>query len=237
MSHAAPGLVNDPQETAAEWVDPTTLKPWDRNPKRHSAEAVAKTVASIKRFGFGEPLLARRANREVIAGHRRLKAALKMKLDLVPVRFMDLTEDEAHKLAVADNRHAEETKTDRGELASLLGDWKDNGDDLEDLGFDRAELDKLLGETYEAEVSSVDLSAAKAEFFLSVHGEIGEQLAVLDVIRQHLSKLPVTVSISTTEASVTCTPQSGKTQWHTSDAISATGAQANRTRGTSRPIS
>lgn len=60
-------------EPAAEWVAVDLLVPWEKNPRFNDlpAEQVAQ---SIIRFGFGQPFVARRENRMVIAGHTRLKA-------------------------------------------------------------------------------------------------------------------------------------------------------------------
>jgi hypothetical protein len=114
---------------AAEWVDPGTLNPWDRNPRKNEG-AVAKVAESIKRFGFGAPLVARRSTRELIAGHTRLKAALKLGLDRVPVRFLDLDEQQAHLLALADNRLGEIAEWDMPSVESLSKDFT-----LKDIDF------------------------------------------------------------------------------------------------------
>jgi len=98
-------MTPDPQspETAAVWVPVEQLKPWAQNPRKNDA-AVATVVESIRRFGFGAPLLARKADGELIAGHTRLKAALKLGLPKVPVRYLDLDPTDAHLLALADNK-------------------------------------------------------------------------------------------------------------------------------------
>ncbi len=106
------------QEAAAVWVPVTELHPWDRNP-RLNEPAVAKVADSIKRFGFGAPLLAR-PNGELIAGHTRLKAALKLGLDRVPVRYLDLDPADARLLALADNKLAEIAEWDETLLADIL---------------------------------------------------------------------------------------------------------------------
>jgi hypothetical protein len=54
-------------EAAAEWVPISALKPWENNP-RVNERSVADVAASIKRFGFGAPILARHADGQVIAG-------------------------------------------------------------------------------------------------------------------------------------------------------------------------
>ena len=185
-------------EPAAEWVAIDDLKPWARNPRKNDA-AVKKVAAAIRRFGFGAPVVARKANSEIIAGHTRVKAAKSIGLTHVPVRFLDLSESEAHKLAVADNRTAEEASWSTGDLADLVSEWSDAGDDLKELGFDENELEKLLGENYESEVQQVDVSTARAEFFLSVHGPLPKQADALDALKRSLQELGLTVSLTTSE--------------------------------------
>ena len=128
-------------DSAAEWAPRTSLKPWGKNPRRNDP-AVRKVADSIQRFGFGAPLLARRETREVIAGHTRLKAAEVLGLDLVPVRWLDLSEREAHLLALADNRLGELAEWDDAAVAAILSEYSlDEADlagwsakDLEEIG-------------------------------------------------------------------------------------------------------
>lgn len=114
--------VRSGDESAAVWVDASSLKPWARNP-RQNAENVARVAASIKRFGFSSPIIARKADGEVIAGHTRLLAAESLGLAKVPVRYMDLDPAEAHLLALADNRLNELSPWDTSELQSLLTEY------------------------------------------------------------------------------------------------------------------
>lgn len=188
------------REAAAEWVDPKLLRPWERNPRKISEAAVQKVSRSIKRFGFGAPIVARRENNEIIAGHTRHKAALRLGLPAVPVRFLDLDADEAHKYAVADNKTGEETKWDAGGVAELVGEWSDAGDDLEGLGFDEDEIAKMTGQNYESVVEEIDVSAARAEFYLSAHGPLPLQVEVLDALRAALAGIDgIHFTITTTE--------------------------------------
>lgn len=117
LSQADPGGQGG---SAAEWVKPSALKPWPQNPTKDDPASVRRVAESIKRFGFGAPLVARRANGEVIAGHTRLRAAKQLGLELVPVRYLDISEKDAHVLALADNRLAELTLRNNAELAELL---------------------------------------------------------------------------------------------------------------------
>jgi ParB-like chromosome segregation protein Spo0J len=102
---------------------------------------VAKVADSIKRFGFGSPILAR-LNGELIAGHTRLKAAIKLGLDRVPVRYLDLDPADARLLALADNKLAEIAEWDEALLASVLKDF--DAADAAVAGFGAKEVADLL---------------------------------------------------------------------------------------------
>lgn len=116
-----------PIELAAVWVAPHTLKPWAKNPRKNDGEPVNKVAESIKRFGFAAPIVARKATSEIIAGHTRWKAATKLGLERVPVRFLDISEREAHLLALADNRLGELADWDDPQLHEILASY-DMGD-------------------------------------------------------------------------------------------------------------
>jgi len=130
-------------DSAAEWVKPSALKPWPQNPTKDDPASVRRVAESIKRFGFGAPLVARRANGEVIAGHTRLRAAKQLGLELVPVRYLDISEKDAHVLALADNRLAELTLRNNAELAELLKAMEPSDQLL--AGYTDDDLDKLIG--------------------------------------------------------------------------------------------
>jgi site-specific DNA-methyltransferase (adenine-specific) len=146
------------QESAAEWVDTSKLTPWRDNPRQNDGEAVDAVVASIKRFGFASPIIAR-MDGEVIAGHTRLKAALKLGLDRVPVRYMDLDPADAKLLALADNRVGEIADWDDDRLSDILNELKADGVDLEGLGWSEDELAEImaLGEEPEELPMEADL--------------------------------------------------------------------------------
>lgn len=131
-------------EAAAEWVSLDAVTPWEENP-RNNAEAVAKVAASIKRFGFASPIIARKADGMVIAGHTRLAAATSLGLDRVPVRFLDIDPADARLLALADNRLGEEAAWDHEQLSAVLKDLDVGGFDLAATGFSEDELSTLMG--------------------------------------------------------------------------------------------
>lgn len=130
---------------AATWEAIDSLTPWAQNP-RNNDEAVEQVAASIRRFGFASPIIARAADRSVIAGHTRLKAAQQLGLDLVPVRFVELDEDEARALALADNKLNEIATWDEAGLSEVLRELEQTGLDLSGLGWQSDDLDALLSE-------------------------------------------------------------------------------------------
>tara|TARA_R110000751_G_scaffold28003_3_gene73484 strand:- start:13618 stop:14202 length:585 start_codon:yes stop_codon:yes gene_type:complete len=131
-------------EAAAVWCPVEDLTPWADNPRLND-EAVGKVRDSIKRFGFASPIVARREDGMVIAGHTRLRAAIELGLDTVPVRWMDLDPADARLLALADNRAGEEAAWDHDQLAEILQGMEDDGLDLGDAGFTEDELSTLIG--------------------------------------------------------------------------------------------
>jgi hypothetical protein len=130
-------------EPIGEWVGIDTIKEWDKNPRRndHAVEGIAD---SIKRFGWGSPILARRADRVVIGGHTRLKAARLLKMDKVPVRWMDLDPAQAAALALADNKLGEIAEWDDEGLRAVLAELEAEDFDLDGLGWDEEALAALL---------------------------------------------------------------------------------------------
>ena len=134
----------DGQEPAAVWVDIKKLKAWDKNPRRNDGKPVAAIVESIKRFGFASPIIARKADGEIIAGHTRLKAAIELGLSKVPVRYIALAPADAHLLALTDNRVGEFAEWDVPMLQEAMGEF--SLPDIEIAGWDSADLDKMAAD-------------------------------------------------------------------------------------------
>ena len=104
-------------------------------------------VKSIDKFGFTVPIVVRKANMMVAAGHTRLKAALKMGLKEVPVRILDITQRQLEALTIADNKLGEKATWDETLLKEQLQGLLKDDFDLNMLGFDGTELASLLAES------------------------------------------------------------------------------------------
>jgi site-specific DNA-methyltransferase (adenine-specific) len=120
------------------------LIPYVRNSRTHSDAQVAQIAASIKEFGWTNPILIDGEN-GIIAGHGRLLAARKLGQDKVPViELRHMTEAQKRAYVIADNQLAMNAGWDTALLTLELVDLKDQGFDLDLLGFDPSELEKLL---------------------------------------------------------------------------------------------
>ena len=136
------------EEIAAVWESIDNLVPWDQNPRLND-QSIDKVADSIKRFGFGAPIIARKEDKMVIAGHTRLEAAKKIGLEKVPVRYLDLDPADAKLLALADNKIGEISDWDHNQLISVLSELQNQNHDISGLGFSDKELDNLLVESTE----------------------------------------------------------------------------------------
>ena len=130
-------------ESAAEWVDIGAVHPWEKNPRKNDGRPVEEVAASIKRFGFGAPIVARKADGRIIAGHTRYKAALHLGLTSIPVRFLDVDPADADLLTLADNRTGELATWDFRALMDVLND---HGPDLDvaGLGWSDEDIQRML---------------------------------------------------------------------------------------------
>lgn len=122
------------------------LVPYEKNSRTHSPEQVAKLAAIITEFGFTNPILVDSKD-GIIAGHGRLMAAKRLRLEQVPVIVLDHLSDAQRKAyIIADNKIAEEAGWDHEILASELSDLQAEGFDLDLTGFSSDEVDELLDE-------------------------------------------------------------------------------------------
>jgi DNA modification methylase len=125
-------------------VDIKTLIPYARNSRTHSEAQVAQIAASIKEFGWTNPILIDGDN-GVIAGHGRLLAARKLGQSQVPViELGHLSPAQKRAYVIADNQLAMNAGWDTAMLTLELTDLQDADFDLDLLGFDPKELSKLL---------------------------------------------------------------------------------------------
>ena len=125
----------------------STLKPNSRNPRSHSKRQLRQIAASIRAFGWTNPILID-GDGIIIAGHGRLKAAMLLGLTQVPtICINDMTEAQKRGYILADNKLAENAGWDRDLLAlELQGLLEMELDfDVTATGFEMGEIDLLIG--------------------------------------------------------------------------------------------
>lgn len=120
------------------------LIPYINNSRTHSEEQVNQIVASINEFGFTNPLLIDEKD-NIIAGHGRLLASKKLKMEEVPcIVLSGLTEAQKKAYIIADNKMALNAGWDEELLKIELENLKELDFDLELTGFNVDELDDIL---------------------------------------------------------------------------------------------
>ncbi len=141
------------QSLTVEWVKPSRLQPNPANP-RVNDPAVPHVAASLSRFGWQQPIVARPSG-EIVAGHTRLKAAEKLGMDEVPVIWFQGSDLDAAAYNVADNKTHDFSSWDDASLASILQVLKDE-DALEGVGFSDAEVAELLAQLDDSQPTIIE---------------------------------------------------------------------------------
>ena len=125
------------------------LIPYARNSRTHSEAQVAKIAASIREFGFLNPIITDGQN-GIVAGHGRVMAAQKLGLQTLPViEAGHLTEAQKRAYIIADNRLALDAGWDNDLLKIELQDLQADGFDLALTGFEIGEIEGFLAEPTE----------------------------------------------------------------------------------------
>ena len=131
------------------------LVPYARNARTHSLAQVDKIAASIREWGWTNPVLVDEAG-GIIAGHGRVLAAQKLGIDAVPVMVAaNWTEAQRRAYVLADNRLALDAGWDEDLLKTELADLGSMGFDLPLTGFSAAELGKLIPSMAEGDADFV----------------------------------------------------------------------------------
>lgn len=144
------------------------LIPYVNNSRTHSEEQIKKVMASIKEFGFLNPILISEDD-VITAGHCRLVAAQRLGFDKVPcIKENYLTEAQRKAYVIADNKLALDAGWDEELLRVEIEELEGLDFDLGLTGFDEDEIADLFGSESEGQVQDdeFDLSAAleKASF-------------------------------------------------------------------------
>lgn len=135
------------------------------NNARNNDKTVEKIVTSIKEYGFTVPLVVNK-DMVLITGHARLKAAKKLGMKTVPCVLVDMTEDQAKKYRIADNKIQESTEWNE---EALFKELREIGDPLEivNMGFSLQEVEDIVGDIDSLVEDAEELAEEVPEYTVS----------------------------------------------------------------------
>jgi len=126
------------------------LIPYANNARTHSDKQVAQIAASIREFGFNNPVLIDKQS-SIIAGHGRVLAARKLELDSIPcIRLNHLSSTQRRAYIIADNKIAMNAGWDEELLALELTELTEFGVNMDLTGFTVDEIVSLKQPNFEA---------------------------------------------------------------------------------------
>ncbi len=124
-------------------VHPSKVVPYARNPRKNQ-DAVAKVAASIREFGFRQPIVVD-SEMTIVVGHTRYLAALELGLEKIPVHVAEgLSPEQIKAYRIMDNRSHEDSEWGAELLSLELSDLKDADFDLDLTGFEDDEIAEVL---------------------------------------------------------------------------------------------
>jgi len=174
-----------------EYVTPQSLKPADYNPREIGPDALRRLTKLMDRHGFVVPVVARREDGLVIAGHQRLKAnALRKTPDeRVPVLYLDgLSDARAKALNIALNNERAMGRFDPARLSSLVAELCGDTVELADIpavtGFDEIDVENLLAQAGDVEVPEVDIDLPEIFEVVVEASSESEQKELYDRMKQ-----------------------------------------------------
>ncbi len=137
--------MNELRDVEAQFIPLDSLKAYDGNAKQHDSDNIDAIANSISEFGFRNPILAWHNEDgvpEIVAGHGRAAAAKKLRMEQVPVIFVDdLTDAQRRMLTHADNQTTMMTGWDKGTLSAEL-DALETVFNVEDFGFEVPKIEE-----------------------------------------------------------------------------------------------
>lgn len=163
---------------AYKTVHVSELVPYARNSRTHSPQQIDKIAASIKEFGFLNPVITDGSN-GIVAGHGRVLAAQKLGLAQLPcIEAAHLDDAQRRAYIIADNRLALDAGWDDELLKVEIGSLQADGFDLTLTGFNLDELGAILGDVANDEPKP-DLSgdAERFEVIIECADEQEQELA------------------------------------------------------------
>jgi DNA modification methylase len=168
--------INAAKSLGIEWIPIRLLRPNHRNSRTHSKKQIKLIAASVRQFGFLNPIIVDE-EKMVLAGHGRLEAAKSEGLRDVPTICLDhLTALQKRAYLIADNRIAEQAGWNREMLAIELGELVDllPAEDVEVslTGFEIPEIDLLLADMGASKIEPEDVLPSLPQNAVTMQGDV-----------------------------------------------------------------
>ncbi len=159
-------------------VNVADLNPAKYNPRKISQEALDGLRVSISTFGFVEPIIVNKRNNIVVGGHQRLKVAIEMGLNQVPVNYVDLDMVKEKALNVALNSRHISGEFDFPTLEPLLEELRIELPEFDALRFDELELEFDIDPEVEApfEESESGGTGEKCQLIIDCESEAEQEI-------------------------------------------------------------
>lgn len=136
-------------ESLAELAVPVAdLKPFDGNPRRGNVDAIRESLAA---HGQYRPIVVRRETGEVLAGNHTFAAAKELGWETIAATFVDVTDEQARRIVLVDNKTSDYGRYDDADLLAILKELESTEAGLAGTGFGDDDLDDLVAALSEAE--------------------------------------------------------------------------------------
>lgn len=111
------------QRLAIEYVNTLDVFPNAYNPNVHNALSFDLLTTSLREFGFTQPIVVNRRNMEIVDGENRWRVACVLKMDQIPVCFVDMTDEQCRAATILHNRaRGQELSAQIAEVEAALSD-------------------------------------------------------------------------------------------------------------------
>jgi len=152
--------------------DPKELIPYKNNARIHSDKQIAEIMASMGEFGFTAPILLGAAN-NILAGHGRLMAAIRLHLNEVPtIHLTQLSDSQQRAYILADNKLSLNASWDEELLSIEIQALNDIDFDVSLTGFGTDEIDDIFGNTRKGGLTDDDATPKVLDEAVTLPGDV-----------------------------------------------------------------
>jgi hypothetical protein len=144
------------ENQAIEYISPSDLQSHPENPRKGDIGVI---IESIEANGWYGTIVAQRSTKYALAGNHRLMAAKALKLETVPVYWVDVNDSTARRIMLADNRSGDIATYDDEALSKLLAQVQQTEGTLFGTGFADEDLEALLRDINSTEINNNGLGS------------------------------------------------------------------------------